>query len=292
MKEALHPELCSYVSKLVWSDINIGIDEVKRRLENYVCDEMFKDQTAPPRTRRQYFPSKKQIRYFMAKAKASLNITQEAEIKLEAQAEKLKETRGDEKMIFNFKVSHDTVIPSELTINNEESVGDADDEFFTGNNPAHDTKPVEAQLVNEVQNAKILFCHQTPHQQRLMRRYSSQLILTQISDIHSKIPFPLFCLYVQTNVDFQLVGEFILQTNASSMIIEGLQTFKEWNPGWNPKFVVVDFSEEQINAVENLFPGKLFYNVTCLSLVNASDSLSFYCSKTCRLCNISINNAL
>lgn len=243
------------MSKLVWSDINIGIDEVKKRLEQYVFDEMFKDQTPPPRTRRQYFPSKKQIRYFMAKAKASLNISQEAEIKLEAQAEKLKETRSDEKMIFNFKVSHDDMLPSELTINSEESVGETNDSFFTAANTRHDACTGEAQLVNEVRNAKILFCHQTPHQQRLMRRYSSQFILTQISDIHSKIPFPLFCLYVQTNVDFQLVGEFILQANTACMLMEGLQTFKEWNPGWSPKFVTVDFSEEQISAVENIFPG-------------------------------------
>ena len=223
----MNPELCVYVSKLVWNDLHITIDDVKAKLEDYVLSVMFKGQQPPPRTRRQYFPSKKQIRYFMTKAKASLNISLEAEQKLEAQMEKLKETHSDEKIMFNFKVQNEQ---------NEESI----DNFFADN-------------PNE--NAKVLFCHQTPHQQRLMCRYNTQVILTQVCDLHSKIPFPLFCLFVQTNVDYQLVGEFIVQTNEQSMIAEGLQIIKDWNPGWSPKFVVVDFNDQQIAAVESVFSG-------------------------------------
>lgn len=207
---------------------------------------MFKGQLPPPRTRRQYFPSKKQIRYFMSKAKSSLNISQESEQKLHAQAQKLQDDHQDEKLVFNFKVQHDI----NLDLGNDES-GDGDESLLN--------QPNSLSTQNE-QNAKLLFCHQTPHQQRMLRRYNTQVILTQVSDLHAKIPFPLFCMYVQTNVDFQLVGEFIVQTNSNAMISEGLQKIKEWNPGWTPKFVVVDFSEEQINAVESVFPGE-----NCLS---------------------------
>lgn len=234
----MNPELCVYVSKLVWNDLHITIDDVKAKLEDYVLSVMFKDQQPPPRTRRQYFPSKKQIRYFMAKAKASLNISIESEQKLEAQMEKLKESRSDEKIMFNFKVQ------------NEVNAMDIHDENIDDD---HSNTPIQ----NE-ENAKVLFCHQTPHQQRLMRRYNMQVIVTQISDLHSKIPFPLFCLFVQTNVDYQLVGEFIVQTNEQSMVAEGLQIIKDWNPGWSPKFVVVDFNDQQIAAVESIFSGRLF----------------------------------
>ena len=219
---------------------------------------MFKGQTAPPRTRRQYFPSKKQIRYFMAKAKASLDISHEAEMKLEAQVERLKESRSDEKMIFNFRVKHE--VPLDLSVTPDESINETDEEFLT---TAGTDSRIDTQQPQEAQNAKLLFCHQTPHQQRLLKRYSSQVILTEIKDIHSKIPFPLFCLYVQTNVNYQLVGEFILQSNGAPMIMEGLQSIKDWNPGWNPKFVVVDFTEEQITAVENVFPGIPFILLLC-----------------------------
>ncbi|XP_065649747.1 uncharacterized protein LOC100213006 isoform X5 [Hydra vulgaris] len=243
VKEALHPELCSHVSKLVWNDPSIPIDEVKRLLELYVVKEMFKDQVPPPRTRRQYFPTKKQIRYFMSKARSSLNISHDVEQKLEAQAEVLKEKHNDEKMIFNFKVKHDTSLES--TVQNDDSVEAAED-FISD----------EKDLKNELnENAKLLFCHQTPHQQRLLKRYNSQIILTQIKDIHARIPFPLYCIYVQTNVDYQLVAEFILQTNTVAMLSEGLQTIKDWNPGWNPKFVVCDYSDVQIEAVEASFNG-------------------------------------
>ncbi|XP_047129189.1 uncharacterized protein LOC100213006 isoform X2 [Hydra vulgaris] len=243
VKEALHPELCSHVSKLVWNDPSIPIDEVKRLLELYVVKEMFKDQVPPPRTRRQYFPTKKQIRYFMSKARSSLNISHDVEQKLEAQAEVLKEKHNDEKMIFNFKVKHDASLES--TVQNDDSV-EASEDFISD----------EKDLKNELnENAKLLFCHQTPHQQRLLKRYNSQIILTQIKDIHARIPFPLYCIYVQTNVDYQLVAEFILQTNTVAMLSEGLQTIKDWNPGWNPKFVVCDYSDVQIEAVEASFNG-------------------------------------
>ena len=244
MKEALHPELCVYVSRLVWQDMHITIDDVKTKLEDYVLSIMFKGQQAPPRTRRQYFPSKKQIRYFMSKAKSSLNISPEAELKLDLQMDRMKQTRTDEKLVYNFRV-HNSLSAFDIS-GNEDTVG-IDDDIGGSQTSANE------------QNAKVLFCHQTPHQQRVMRRYSTQVILTQISDLHSKIPFPLFCLYVQTNVDFQLVGSFICQANDQAMIGEGLHILKEWNPGWNPKFIVVDFEEQQIGAVESVFQGSLSY---------------------------------
>ena len=245
VKEALHPDLCVYVSKLVWHDMHITIDDVKARLEDYVLSIMFKGQDPPPRTRRQYFPSKKQIRYFMTKAKASLNISPETEHKLEQQVDRLKQLRGDEKLIYNFHVQNSL---SGFDMSNEESM-EEDSQSSTLNNDQQQS------------NAKVLFCHQTSHQQRIMRRYNTQVILTQISDLHSKIPFPLFCLYVQTNVDYQLVGSFICQANDQAMISEGLQIIKEWNPGWSPKFIVVDFEEQQITAVESVFQGWYFYNL-------------------------------
>ena len=36
--------------------------------------------------------------------------------------------------------------------------------------------------------------------------------------------------------------------------MEALQILCEWNPGWTPKYFICDFSEEQITAVENVFP--------------------------------------
>lgn len=200
----------------------------------------------------------------MTKAKASLNISQESEQKLQAQAEKLKEEHTDEKLVFNFKVQHDVV---NVDMTHEEESGDGEEPSMLNHSNSLTTNQAD-------QNAKVLFCHQTPHQQRMIRRYNTQVILTQVSDLHSKIPFPLFCIYVQTNVDFQLVGEFIVQTNSNAMISEGLQKIKEWNPGWSPKFVVIDFSEEQINAVETVFPGEFIYLLLkvrkCLNHVNLS----------------------
>ena len=259
MKEALHPELGSYISKLVWNDMHITADEVQRKLKDYVINEMYKDQTAPPHTRRQYFPTKKQIRYFMSKARVSMNITKESEVKLEAHVEKLREVHKDEKMIFNFRVKNNQ---GNLTLKHDET-NELEDQIIL-NSTVNTTNDVTHE--EDMENVTILFCHQTPHQQRMLKRYGAQVVLTKISDIHSKIPFPLYAVYVQTNVDYQLIAEFILQKNDNVMITEALNTIKDWNPGWSPKFVVADNCEEQLTAVETCFPGTFRSGILLLFL--------------------------
>ena len=250
MKESLHPELINQISKLVWNDNSITIDEVKHDLDAYVLQTMFADQTPPPRTRRQYFPSKKQIRYFITKAKAALNIGDQNEKELEAQTEKYKQSHKEEKILYNFRVKNE--VDPDLGVSRiEESIDGAEEGIFS-----------HGQQQRETKNPKVIFCHQTPHQQRLLKRYSGQLFVVEMKEMRSRIPFPLFCLFVQTNVDYQLVALFILYSNHRDSIIEGLSTVKEWNPGWNPKFVICDFNDEQILAVDSVFPGKVSFGPT------------------------------
>lgn len=113
------------------------------------------------------------------------------------------------------------------------------------NNPHNHTNTTEH---------RIIFSYQTRNQQRLLKRYGKQVILTEISKPGMNLPFPLFGVFVPTNVDFQIVYSFVVQARSKQCLKEGLTSLMEWNPYWTPKFFVVDFSHDQIHVIESLFP--------------------------------------
>lgn len=73
----------------------------------------------------------------------------------------------------------------------------------------------------------------------------------------TRYALPLFLLAVKTNVDYQVVASFIVQHETADPIAETLNILKDWNPSWNPKFFMTDLSEQEINAVEEVFPGNV-----------------------------------
>jgi hypothetical protein len=39
--------------------------------------------------------------------------------------------------------------------------------------------------------------------------------------------------------------------------LEGLKVLSNWNPNWKPACFMTDFSEAEINAIEEIFPGNV-----------------------------------
>ena len=89
-------------------------------------------------------------------------------------------------------------------------------------------------------------------------RYGNDLCLLDATYKTSKYALPLFFLCVKTNVNYTVVGSFVVETESTFAITEALQVFKSWNPGWNPKTFMVDFSEAEINALQFSFKGMLY----------------------------------
>lgn len=104
-------------------------------------------------------------------------------------------------------------------------------------------------------NEGLLFVHQTKWQRRLLYHYGNELSLLDATYRTTKYALPLFFLVVKTNVDYQVVGSFALQSEASTNIEKALKVISDWNPDWSPKSFLVDNSESEIGAVEQLFPG-------------------------------------
>ena len=101
----------------------------------------------------------------------------------------------------------------------------------------------------------LLFAHQTKWQQRILNRYGNELSLLDATYRTTKYALPLFFLVVKTNVDYQVVGSFVLQSEASYEKQRALKVITALNRQWSPNSFLVDYSEAEIGAVERLFPG-------------------------------------
>ena len=106
---------------------------------------------------------------------------------------------------------------------------------------------------------KFLFVHQEVWQQRLLKRYGSELVLLDATYKTTKYALPLFFLCVHTNVGYKVVAEFICENEDAESIAEALQIIKGWNTEWNPSYFMVDYSTAEINAIEKEFPTTLVY---------------------------------
>lgn len=104
-----------------------------------------------------------------------------------------------------------------------------------------------------VEGSNLLITHQTVSQKRLTERYDNNIGLLDATYKITK--FPSFFVVVKTNVDYQVVASFA-QDEKSETIMEALLVIKSWNKIWKPKCFMMDNCEAEINAVENIFPGK------------------------------------
>lgn len=72
----------------------------------------------------------------------------------------------------------------------------------------------------------LLFVHQTKEQRRLLKLYGNELRMLDATHKTTKYSLPLFFVVVKTNVDYQIVGSFVVQSEMSEAISEVLSVLK------------------------------------------------------------------
>ena len=112
-------------------------------------------------------------------------------------------------------------------------------------------------MTSATSQQKLLFVHQTAWQKRLLTRYGNDICLLDATYKTTRYALPLFFLAVKTNVDYQVVGSFVIQDESTDSIKEALNILKDWNPYWSPNYFMTDFSNEEISAIEETFSGIL-----------------------------------
>ena len=104
----------------------------------------------------------------------------------------------------------------------------------------------------------LLFVYQTKQQKRLLLNmgmnnpYQTPLTKQQIC---TAIIFHV----AKLNVDYQIVAKFLTETESTEGIVEAPQVIKQQNPTYRPQyFMSLDYSKEEITALEDAFLGNLF----------------------------------
>ena len=248
--EPIDPLIKDKIIQLTWEGITSS-SEIKKILEEYVELDLFACKPLPAKTRRRYYPNIKDVRNYMNKAKMLTRLSADLKLELQELASTLQQSR-----------------PTENIILQSESVESTDSMLSSKNSASRRNK------------ASLIFCHQTSQQQRLLKRYGRQVILCEITNLVERVPFPLFTMFVQTNSDYQLVACFIVEIRNKPSLLQGLNAIKEWNPSWDPKYAVLDYSDEQIEAFKEIFPSKKLFSFKVFSFALQMDLIRFYKSTT------------
>lgn len=97
-----------------------------------------------------------------------------------------------------------------------------------------------------------LFCYQSDENEDMIISFGSVLLLDATYKT-TQYSLPLFLLVIKTNVNYCPVGFFVVQNEDSKSIAEALSVFRSWNPNWLPQYILVDYSEAEINAINSTF---------------------------------------
>jgi len=87
--------------------------------------------------------------------------------------------------------------------------------------------------------------------------YGNEICLLDATHKTTRYALPLFFVAIRTNVDYQVVASFVSQDESTESIKEALRIVKSWNKEWSPDYFMTDYCEEEINAVEEIFPGTI-----------------------------------
>ena len=198
--------------------------EMRRHIKSYVKNEILsEDESQPSPLNRRFFPKLADIRSHMYRASVKSRFS---------------------------KIDQENIVQK---IFQWKSVNQGDLFFFW---PYSAVSPNKNDPPEGHSDTTLLFVHQSSWQRRLLQRYGNHMCLLDATSKTTQYALPLFFLVVQTNVDYQVVGSFITQNETSACIKEALQILQGEMTGWNPKYFMTDNCEQEITAIEEVFPGR------------------------------------
>jgi hypothetical protein len=206
-----------------------SVSEAQRYLELFVQCDLFKGCQPPDKSSRHFYPTTKDIYNHLYKGKPN-NFSSIDQQNLEELIKKWKIDNPEDSYLYR---------PHSTKSTSDESVQCEDDDLLQEENLDESTQT-------------LLFCHQSSDQRRLLATYGNQMCL--LDAMYRTTQYNFLC--VRTNVCYLVVGSFVIQYENTKCITEVLMVFKEWNKnGWEPSRFMVDFTEEEIQALETVFPG-------------------------------------
>ena len=258
--QKVHPLLLSKISELVSANIT-DVHEVKKLLKYHTENQISKELGFKPQTHdRAFYPNTVDIKNHVYRAKRALELSKLDQENLRL---KIKEwEKNDTKSTFFFRpyISADvehrpSVEPIE---EKKKETYEKCKKGFQGNSGGDDDW-CEVLGSHEQCSQNFLYVHQTQWQKNLLERYGNNISLIDATYITTRYDLALFFICVKTNVGYSVVGEFITQAETAEHISEALQQLRRWNPKWSPRFFMTDYSEAELLALEQTFPGVQIY---------------------------------
>jgi len=87
----------------------------------------------------------------------------------------------------------------------------------------------------------------------MLTKYGNTMSLINATYKTTLYDVPLFFIAVRTNAGYVVAAGFIVQSEASQYIEEAI-IVKKWNPEWNLKYFMCDYSDAEILGLESTFP--------------------------------------
>eukprot|EP00794_Sanderia_malayensis_P010260 gene10260-11312_t len=180
------------------------LNEMKRHLEIFVKTSLFSEDEMSDASNRRFFPRDKVTEW--------------------------KESGTDVKIFFRPRSANH----SDADIKQDES---------DGGDGSDSDESVDVECRGNHRN-QLLFIYQNSWQKRLSNPYGNELAMLDTTYLTTRYSLPLFFLVVRTNVDYQVVGTFVCESETTESIQEALEIIKKWNPEFKPKHFMTDYSND------------------------------------------------
>ena len=106
-----------------------------------------------------------------------------------------------------------------------------------------------------VEQKRMALVHQSAEMRRMLHLYGGTVV--GMDATHKTSAYEGFYLYLITVTDNHGHGFpatlFITETDTSAMVEKCLRVIKEWNPGWSPKFVMIDHDAKEQSALLKVY---------------------------------------
>ena len=238
ISQEIDPLLVKKIEMFVKEGVST-VNEMRRQLKITVKHEIFGGTNVPPTSNRRYYPNPRIIRSHMVHAKRKMRHSM---IDQECLIEKVKQWKEEQP---NSRIFYR---PTAVKISDENGSDSAEEDFD------EDDDDMEIKLLQE-NGGSFLFVYQSAEQRRLLSRYGNEIAFLDATYRTTCYTLPLFFLVVKTNVDYQVVGAFVLENEDTESIDEAIGISKKWNPDFEPKYLMTDYSNKEINAIERNYKG-------------------------------------
>ena len=224
--QRIHPKLVEKIYELVSEGIT-DTQEIKRALKHYTLHILCPEQK-PELVDRAYYPTNTDIRNHVYKAQQACQLSKLDQENLQLKIEQWQKQTPQ---------SHFHFRPYKSTLDNDKESLEEESSY----------------------TQTLLYVHQEPWQQQLLKRYGNTISLMDATYKTTKYELALFFLAVKTNVGYSVVGEFVVQSETADQIAEALSILSSWNPEWQPLYFMTDYSEAEMGAITTVFPACQMY---------------------------------